>query len=95
MTSSINNKFFTLKEKEFLLRSLAYMYETIENKQELTHEVIFLELDSKQEYLELIINITSKLMQYNIDFFDLDKEQIKKHFTETLTKEDIKKILRG
>lgn len=90
-----NNKFFTLKEKEFLLRSLAYIYETIENKKETTHEVIFLELNSKEDYLELIINISAKLMKYNIDFFDLDKEQIKQYFTETLTKEDIKKILRG
>ena len=87
-----SKRFFTLKEKEFLLRVLAYVYERIEKKQELNEDIFYLE-GVTNDNLDLILRISSKLMRYNIDVSDLNIEEIQKYFNEDLTKVDIKKIL--
>lgn len=95
MTSKETKFIFSLAEKEFLLSSLAYMYERIEQKQELNSEVIFFDIESRQDYLNLILNITKKVMLMHVNINDLDKEQVQKFFMSELTKEDIRKILKG
>ena len=89
-----SKRFFTLNEKQFLLRVLAYVYERIEKKQELIEDIFYLE-GVTNDNLDLILRISSKLMRYNTDVSDLNIEEIQKYFNEDLTKEDIKKNIRG
>ena len=95
MTNKETKFIFSLAEKEFLLSLLAYTHERIEQKQELNSEVIFFDIESRQDYLDLILNISKKVMLMHININDLDREQIKQFFMSELTKEDIRKILKG
>lgn len=95
MTSKETKFIFSLAEKEFLLSLLAYTHERIEQKQELNAEVIFFDIESRKYYLDLILNISKKVMLMHININDLDREQVQKYFMSELTKDDIRKILKG
>lgn len=91
MTDS-NVKFFNDKETLFLLRLISFAYERIEAKQEINEDMFVIEGCTRDDYLKLIENISSKTILFSMTQGQ-NKDLISK-IRDKSNQEKIKKLLK-